>query len=132
MGNNITPMKMANQEDNDPTLKENKEIATESNEVVVGSELSEMKTEKDQKGSLKKNKGKQRDKARKKTQEFANSDLEAFRNEFAKKQGVKEVIIEPYNPVHPEENKNQECNEPTSEENKESATELIDEKLVNQ
>ena len=40
--------------------------------------------EKDQKGSLKKNKGKQKDKNRKKTQEFASSDLEAFRNEFAK------------------------------------------------
>ena len=130
--NNITPMKMANQEDNDPTLKENKEIATESNEVVVGSELSEMKTEKDQKGSLKKNKGKQKDKARKKTQEFASSDLEAFRNEFAKKQGVKEVIIEPYNPVHTEENKNQESNEPTLEQNKQIGKELIDEKLVNQ
>ena len=54
----------------------------------------------DKKESLKR---KQKDKTKKKTQEFAGSDLEAFRNEFAKKQGVKEVIIEPYNPGHPEE-----------------------------
>merc|ERR1712110_791833 len=46
---------------------------------------------------------KSRDKERKKTQEFNNQELEALRKNFAKTQGVKGVIVEPFKPLNTEE-----------------------------
>merc|ERR1711902_63237 len=45
-------------------------------------------------------KGKKKEKESKKTQEYNNQDLDALRTEFAKKQGVEGVVVEPFKPLN--------------------------------
>ena len=45
-------------------------------------------------------KGKNKEKESKKTQEYNNQDLDALRTEFAKKQGVEGVVVEPFKPLN--------------------------------
>ena len=45
-------------------------------------------------------KGKNKEKESKKTQDYNNQDLDALRTEFAKKQGVEGVVVEPFKPLN--------------------------------
>merc|ERR1712243_297020 len=79
----------------DPSKKEKENSSSTQPKELQVKESSPLISSKPPKSPVVEKKKKKREgksKERKKTQEFKNSDLEAFRQDFAKKQGVKEVF----------------------------------------
>ena len=58
----------------------------------------------------KQRKARSKSRDKKKPQEFNNQELEALRNNFAKTQGVKGVLVEPFKPLKTEENIKEDVN----------------------